>query len=223
MIVRRLAAVGAALLAAGCARPNVEEAPSLFGTASDEVERFYPEPVDDVWDALAESLRSNQFVAARQDRDKLGGDLVAQRIGGRVYIRVRKLADQQTLASIRAEPQDRVLATRLHESAAHALGWGEAKEGLFGGASATASGPPLPVERALPVVRNVFRSLRIEELGKGESSLRGRSPDSTPVHVRFGEEGEVTFVAGVSRSGATRALADRMKREYEHRARQLAP
>src|SRR5688500_19210298 len=72
--------LGAAIVIAGCGRrPAIEEPPPGFGRGPDAIERLCPESATDVWDAVMDTLKDNQFEIAHEDHDALGGEIVAER------------------------------------------------------------------------------------------------------------------------------------------------
>lgn len=219
--------IGAAitLAAAGCARPTLDDSPSLFSDESDQVERLVPVSVDEAWTAVEEVLREQASSPPATDRDGLGGDLVARRAGGRIFVRIRTVDEDRTRILVRREPADRAEAGRFHDAIARRLGLGEAKGGLFGGCSERIR-VDRPLDASVQAVREAFRALRIEETGAATdgrtADLRGRGVDSTPVRVRLEPDGpgatEATFIAGARKSAAHRELARRLRREFERRS-----
>ena len=226
MLDRRHAWLAAtAVLAAGCARPAVAESPSVFAAGTGDLSRQVPCDAGEAWTVVVRTLRRNDFAPVRADHDGLGGDLAARRPDRVVFVRVRKLAEERTLLSVRTEPPDPALSRALHEAFAIGLGLGKARPGLFGGYSAGLHAD-LTVDEAVRRARDVLRVLRIEETGlerKGdEADVRGRTFDSIPVSILLAADGpssvEATFVVGTSKRDAYLALAERMKQEFERRS-----
>ena len=226
MFDRRAAWLAATVvLAAGCARPTVADSPPVFAAGTGEIERLVPCDAEDAWTVVLRTLRRNDFAPARADHDRLGGDVAARRADRVVFVRVRKLDEERTLLSVRAEPPDPALSLRLHEAFATGLGLGEARPGLFGGNSAELRAG-LTIDEAVRRAREVLRVLRIEETGvekkPEEAEVRGRTFDSTPVRIVLASDGpraiEATFIVGARKRDAYLALAGRMKQEFERRS-----
>jgi len=220
----RTAAWGlAAMIAiAGCGgRPALEEPAPSFGRGPDAIERLIAVPSDDVWDAVVSTLARNGFKIAFQDHDGLGGDLVAEQKGGRVLVRVRRLDERESSLAVRVEPPDRTVTLQLQEAVARALGWGDARSG-----ASERQTFRLSLDQAIHAAEQTLAALRIGVLdrrrGKDEAILEGRRADSIPVRIRLrcpdGRETDATFVAGASRSDEGRALARRMRQEFQMRA-----
>ena len=223
--------LGAAIAIAGCGRrPTIEEPPPGFGRGPDAIERLCPEPATDVWDAVIDTLKDNGFEIAHEDHDALGGEMAAERNGGRIIVRVRQVDQHQSSLAVRVEPPDPRVTLQLQETFARALGRGEARSGLFGGASEEQV-VELPLDPAIRAAEATMKTLRIGVIdrrrGRGVAELDGRRIDSVPVRIRLessdGRTTEATFVAGTTKSDDVRALAKRMRREFELRARDLTP
>jgi hypothetical protein len=220
-----LAAGGSTLGTTGCARPKVEDSPPLFAAGAGEVERRVPRDAEEAWDAVLRTLRRNGFTPVKTDHDRLGGDVAARRGDVTVFVRVRMLDPDRTLVSARAEPPDPELPRRLQEAFALGLGLGEARAGMFGGCSAELHAG-LTLDEAVRRARDVLRDLRIMETGleqkADEAEVRGRTADSIPVLIVLASSGpaetEATFVVGDRKRDAYRALAERMKNEFERRS-----
>jgi hypothetical protein len=138
--------------------------------------------------------------------------------------------DRESSLAVRVEPPDAVVTLKFQETFARALGRGEARSGLFGGASEERTFR-LPLDRAIEAAEQTLRSLRIGILdrrrGRGEAVLDGRRADSLPVRIRLsspdGRKTDATFVAGASKSDEGRALAKRMLLEFQTRAHPRTP
>ena len=214
----------AAVLAAGCARPKVEDSPPVFAAGTGEIERRVPCDPDEAWDAVLRTLRRNGFTPVRADHDRLGGDVAARRGDVVVFVRVR-MVDRGTMVSARSEPADPELLRRLQEAIALGLGLGEAKAGIFGGCSAELHAG-LTLDEAVQRARDVLRDMRIMETGlekkSDEAEVRGRTAEAIPVLIVLASDGpagiEATFVVGDRKRDAYRALAEEMKQRFERRS-----
>jgi hypothetical protein len=197
----------------------------VFAAGTGEIERRIPRGAEEAWAVVIRTLRRNEFIPVRADHDRLGGDLAARRAERSVFVRIRMVREDLTLLSVRSEPPDPALSRRLHEAFAVGLGLGEAKEGVFGGCSAELRAG-LTIDEALRKARDVMRALRIEETGlekkADEADVRGRTVDSVPVRILLASDGpgelSATFIVGDRKRDAYRALAGRMRDEFERRS-----
>lgn len=227
MMKRSVWGLGAVLAIAGCgSRPDLEDGPPSFGRGPDTLERFCPEPAVEIWDVVVSTLKRNGFDIDYEDHDRLGGDLIAGRLGGRVLVRVRQVDQRRSSLAVRVEPSDASVTLAFQEAFARALGRGEARSGLFGGATERQT-LRMSLDEAIHAAEETLRELRIDVLdrrrGKGEAVLDGRRFDSIPVRIRLrcpdGRKTDVTFVAGASMSDDARALARRLRLDFTTRAR----
>jgi len=222
--------LGALLAIVGCgSRPKLEDPAPSFGRGPDTIERTCPEPPDEIWDVVTETLRKNGFEIEFDDHDRLGGDLVAAQPGARVLVRVRQVDAKRSSLAVRVDPPDAKVTLAFQEAFARALGRGEASSGPFGGATERES-VQMTLDAAIEAAEETLRALRIGVLdrrrGKDEAVLDGRRSDSIPVRIRLrtdGEKTDATFVAGASKSEDARALARRMRLEFRMRARSGNP
>jgi len=231
MVNRSAFGLGALLLVAGCgSRPKLEDPPPSFGRGPDTIERFCPEPADEIRDVVADTLERNGFEIEFDDHDRLGGDLIAAQPGARVLVRVRQVDATRTSLAVRVDPPDPKVTLAFQEAFARALGRGEARTGMFGGATERES-LRMPLDEAIETAEETLRALRIGVLdrrwGRGEAVLDGRRSDSIPVRILLrtsdGKKTDATFVAGASKNDEARALARRMRLEFMMRVRRGTP
>jgi hypothetical protein len=222
MMKRSAFGLGALLAIIGCgSRPKLEDPPPSFGRGPDTIERFCPEPADEIRDVVTETLQRNGFEIEFDDHDRLGGDLIAAQPGARVLVRVRQVDANRSSLAVRVDPPDAKVTLAFQEAFARALGRGEARTGLFGGVTERET-LRMPLDAAIETAEETFRALRIGVLdrrrGRDEAVLDGRRSDSIPVRIRLrspdGKKTDATFVAGASKSEDARALARRMRLEF---------
>jgi len=223
--------LGAVLAIAGCgSRPKIEDAPPSFGRGPGTIERFCPEAAHEIWGVVVATLGRNGFDIEFDDHDRLGGDLIAARLGARVLVRVRQVDERHSSLAVRVEPPDATVTLAFQEAFARELGRGEAKSGLFGGATERES-LRIPLDLAIEAAEETLQALRIGVLdrrkGRGEAVLDGRRFDSIPVRIRLrctaGQKTDATFIAGASTGDEARALARRLRQEFLMQARSRTP
>ena len=62
MVKRSALGLGALLAVVGCgSRPRLEDPPPSFGRGPDTIERFCPEPADEIWNIVTGTLERNGF------------------------------------------------------------------------------------------------------------------------------------------------------------------
>jgi hypothetical protein len=224
-VLQAIGLFGAMAAAAGCgSRPALEEPPPGFGRGPDVIERRCPERVPELWDVVVGTLKDNGFEILHEDHDGVGGEVVAERGGARVITQVRQLDDRESSISVRVEPPDRVVSLKFQEAYARALGRAEA-------CGATEEDTlSISLDRSIRAAEETLQALRIGVLerrrGKDEAVLDGRRGDSVPVRIHLSagrRTTTATFVAGAAATDETRALADRMRREFRIQAARLAP
>lgn len=223
--MRAVWGLGAMVAIAGCgSRPALEEPPPGFGRGPDVIERRCPERALDLWDVVIATLKDNGFEILHEDHDGVGGEVVGERGGARVITQVRQLDADESSLSVRVEPPDRVVSLKFQEAYARALGRAEAR-----GATEEET-LSLSLDRAIRAAEETLRALRIGVLdrrrGSDEAVLDGRRGDSVPVriHLTAGRRTTTaTFIAGAAATDQTRALADRMRREFRTQVGRLAP
>lgn len=220
--------LGAVVAIAGCgSRPAIDEPPPGFGRGPDVIERLCPEKALELWSVVVDTLKDNGFEITHEDHDGLGGEVVAERYGGRVIAQVRQVDERHCSLAVRVEPPDRTVTLKIQETFARALGRGEAREGFRGGAAEGLT-VPLPLDSAIEAAEEALRALRIgvvdRRRGRDEAVLDGRRGDSVPVRIRLRTDDgktDATFVAGTETDDETEALARRMREEFRIRAAAL--
>lgn len=204
---------------AGCgSRPAIDEPPPGFGRGPDVIERLCPETALQLWDVVVGTLKRNGFEIVHEDHDGVGGEVVAERYGGRVITQVRQVDDRNSSLAVRVEPPDRTVTLKIQEAYARALGRAEAS-----GASEELT-VTLPLDASILAAEETLRALRVGVLdrrrGRGQAVLDGRRGDSVPVRIRLrgdGRKTEAEFVAGTEKNDETEALARRMREEFRIR------
>jgi len=225
---------GLALMLGCSSRPSVEEAPTPFQKQKepDEIERTYPRDAEKVWDVVTGTLQKNQLAIVKQDHDKLGGDLAAQRKGGgNLFVRVRQLQPAQSSVTVRLEPPDRAVSLQLQETFARELGLGEAETGLFGGGDSDEGTYRLTLDQAIRVAEEVLAAanLQVTDASKKDDNaqLKARRSDSVPVKIRMKAKDRqttlVTFIAGTEKNDEHKSLVRTLKQQFESRSRLLSP
>ncbi len=214
--MRRLMMTAPALLAlAACHHHDL-------GTGMNTVDREYARPVGKTWSASVDSAKDAGLDVLSAKGDALGGTVVALRSNGdEVRIVVTPVSDTHSRVSVRVGPGDLPLARLLHEQIAHAVGLGEAKGGLFGGHQLEAR-YEADLNACSLAARRTMQALRLEivreETHAPWSSVSARTDDSTPVRIKCEVDGpktKVSFAAGESKTDDTKALARRLKEEFE--------
>jgi hypothetical protein len=192
-----------------------------LGTGANTVEREYARPADRIWSATVESAKDAGLDVLSARNDGLGGTLVALRATGEeVRVVVTPIHETRSKAAVRVGPGDLALARLLHERIAENAGMGEARGGFFGGDSEEVLyGAPLAVCGA--AARRTVEALKLLLVGETSCRFDARAPGSTPVGIEWVTlkgKTRVTFFAGEAKSEEHRALARRLKEEFETNA-----
>jgi hypothetical protein len=194
-----------------------------LGSGTNTIVREYAKPAPDAWSAAHKSAEAAGLTVTSDKHDQFGGELVARRANGcEVRIEVKSIDDRTSRVSVRVEPGDRDLAKLIHERIAGKAGLGTATPSRFGGNWLKASyRADLP--SCVTSAHHTFSALRVtptsEETHATSTLLDGRLKDSIPVRIRIEkldpQNSQVTFIAGDDGSDDNKALAQRMKDEFE--------
>ena len=111
--------LGAAALALISCSPRTRD----YGTGLNTIERTYPRPVRETWDAARAAVQDFGRTIESDRHDEMGGELKARRADGRaVFVHVRAAGQGSTAVAVRVEPADRAQAEMIHDRIAKALG-----------------------------------------------------------------------------------------------------
>jgi hypothetical protein len=199
------------LFLAGCHQHDL-------GTGANTVEREYARSADKIWSATVESAKEAGLDIVSERNDGLGGTLLARRATGEdVRVVVTPLNDARSKASVRVGPGDLTLAKLLHERIAENAGLGEARGGFFGGDSEEGF-YAADVATCGSAARRTMYALKHEIVREATGRIDARGSGSTPLGIEWVAikgRTRVTFFAGESKSDEHRAMARRMKLEFE--------
>jgi hypothetical protein len=189
------------------------------------VSRSYGRPMSEVWPAVLGSIKDLDLRVEEDQHDALGGELTAHRANrDEVKVRARAKDGPSMEVSVAVEPGDRVMAQMIQDRIAEKLGagGGAAKTGFVSG-SRVEGVYDYKLENCLVAGKRAMVALKIEgareERHDTWAKLEARQADAFPVQIRMErtarDQTRVEFTAGTGPADDNRALAQRLKTEFE--------
>lgn len=197
---------------------------SDLGTGANTVDREYSKPASEVCRAVLQSAESAKLKVLSDKHDQLGGELVASRGDGKeVRILIKSIDEKSSRVSVRVEPGDRDLSNLLHERIAGNLGMGVATTGWWSGGSTLDATYQADLASCMTSARRTMashaQSSKDEEVHATWCQIDGRLKNSTPVRIKMEKVDDrktrVWFIVGNARNDDNKAVAQKLKDEFE--------
>lgn len=198
-----------------------------FGQPAPSDERSYPQPFEQVWEALLD-MTAEDYVTTEIGRDADEGTiLIVDSSGTQIQIRARRLNDSLVQIHVSSDPSNESLNRAIHERIARTI-----SEGLnpvvFGAWLERTYDASL--EEALQASEQALKSLRYRrtELRRGSHwlILEGKTLSGGPLRILLIKEDwnrtQANFLFGTEDSPANRNSAYQLKETFEDALRRIS-